>query len=145
MAVFGAVGVRPMNQAERDFMQNSVEQVYSAFVGHVAEGRNMTAGQVDSVGGGRVWSGESALRIGLIDGFGGLRDAVALAADRAGVADDFRIVSPEESPDRLTQLLKLFSAETRAELNTRIAFGTPERRVSYVSTSRIHASGYKSA
>ena len=106
MAVFGAVGVRPMNQAERDFMQNSVEQVYSAFVGHVAEGRNMTAGQVDSVGGGRVWSGESALRIGLIDGFGGLRDAVALAADRAGVADDFRIVSPEESPDRLTQLLK---------------------------------------
>ena len=94
MAVFGAVGVRPMNQAERDFMQNSVEQVYSAFVGHVAEGRNMTAGQVDSVGGGRVWSGESALRIGLIDGFGGLRDAVALAADRAGVADDFRIVSP---------------------------------------------------
>ena len=70
MAVFGAVGVRPMNQAERDFMQNSVEQVYSAFVGHVAEGRNMTAGQVDSVGGGRVWSGESALRIGLIDGFG---------------------------------------------------------------------------
>ena len=84
MAVFGAVGVRPMNQAERDFMQNSVEQVYSAFVGHVAEGRNMTAGQVDSVGGGRVWSGESALRIGLIDGFGGLRDAVALAADRAG-------------------------------------------------------------
>ena len=116
MAVFGAVGVRPMNQAERDFMQNSVEQVYSAFVGHVAEGRNMTAGQVDSVGGGRVWSGESALRIGLIDGFGGLRDAVALAADRAGVADDFRIVSPEESPDRLTQLLKLFSAETRAEL-----------------------------
>ena len=63
-----------------------------------------------------MWSGESALRIGLIDGFGGLRDAVALAADRAGVADDFRIVSPEESPDRLTQLLKLFSAETRAEL-----------------------------
>lgn len=37
---------------------------------------------------------------------------MALAADRAGVADDFRIVSPEESPDRLTQLLKLFSAET---------------------------------
>ena len=104
-----------MNQAERDFMQNSVEQVYSAFVGHVAEGRNMTAGQVDSVGGGRVWSGESALRIGLIDGFGGLR--MRWPGGRPGRRGGrFRIVSPEESPDRLTQLLKLFSAETRAEL-----------------------------
>ena len=96
MAVFGAVGVRPMNQAERDFMQNSVEQVYSAFVGHVAEGRNMTAGQVDSVGGGRVWSGESALRIGLIDGFGGSDEVVYLRPNKGSIT-----ILPWRFPDRL--------------------------------------------
>lgn len=86
MTVFGAVGVRPLSSAERQFMQNGVERVYETFVGHVAEGRNMSVAAVDSIGGGRVWSGIDAVRIGLVDGFGGLREAIALAADRAGVA-----------------------------------------------------------
>ena len=112
MTVFGAVGVRPLSSAERQFMQNGVERVYETFVGHVAEGRNMSVAAVDSIGGGRVWSGIDAARIGLVDGFGGLREAIALAADRAGVAGDFRIVTP----DPLSQVLRMMSAESRAEL-----------------------------
>ena len=51
MTVFGAVGVRPLSSAERQFMQNGVERVYETFVGHVAEGRNMSVAAVDSIRG----------------------------------------------------------------------------------------------
>ena len=116
MSVFGVVGVRPLSPAERQFMQNSVETVYSTFVDHVAQGRNLSVEAVDEIGGGRVWSGLDAVEIGLADGFGGLTDAIALAADRAGIADDFRIVTPEDEPDRFTQIMRFMSAESRAEL-----------------------------
>jgi protease-4 len=91
---------RSPSQAELNYIQKSVEDVYATFVGHVAEGRNMTPEAVDEIGQGRVWAGGDALEIGLIDGYGGLVDALSLAADRVGVADDFRIweVTGEASP-----------------------------------------------
>jgi protease-4 len=91
---------RKPSQAELNYFQKSVEDVYSTFVGHVADGRNMTPEAVDKIGQGRVWAGGDALEIGLIDGYGGLIDALSLAADRVGVADDFRIweVTGEASP-----------------------------------------------
>ena len=53
-------GVTAMDSRELEVLQNSVENVYSLFIGHVAEGRNMTVAQVDSIGQGRVWTGISA-------------------------------------------------------------------------------------
>lgn len=116
MTVFGAVGVRPLSQSEREYMQYGVEQVYKTFVGHVAEGRNLSVEAVDSIGGGHIWSGTDALNIGLIDGFGGLKEAISFAAERAGVSGDFRIVSPATDESRLTQIVKLLSAEARAQM-----------------------------
>lgn len=116
MTVFGAVGVRPLSQSEREYMQYGVEQVYKTFVGHVAEGRNLSVEAVDSIGGGHIWSGTDALNIGLIDGFGGLKEAISFAAERAGVSEDFRIVSPATDESRLTQIVKLLSAEARAQM-----------------------------
>ena len=116
MTVFGAVGVRPLSQSEREYMQYGVEQVYKTFVGHVAEGRNLSVEEVDRIGGGHIWSGTDALGIGLIDGFGGLKEAISVAAERAGVSDDFRIVSPATDESRLTQIVKLLSAEARAQM-----------------------------
>lgn len=116
MTVFGAVGVRPLSQSEREYMQYGVEQVYKTFVGHVAEGRNLSVEAVDSIGGGHIWSGTDALGIGLIDGFGGLKEAISVAAERAGVSEDFRIVSPATDESRLTQIVKLLSAEARAQM-----------------------------
>ena len=91
---------RSPSAAELAYFQKSVEDVYSTFVGHVADGRNMTPEAVDAIGQGRVWAGDDALEIGLIDGYGGLVDAISLAADRVGVADDFRLweVVGEASP-----------------------------------------------
>lgn len=116
MTVFGAVGVRPLSQSEREYMQYGVEQVYKTFVGHVAEGRNLSVEEVDRIGGGHIWSGTDALGIGLIDGFGGLKEAISVAAERAGVSEDFRIVSPATDESRLTQIVKLLSAEARAQM-----------------------------
>ncbi len=94
--------------AERAFIQNGVEDVYRTFTGHVAEGRNLPVEEVLKIAGGRVWSGVSAMEIGLVDGFGGLKAAVELAADRAGVGEDYRVVSPEEPVSPMDQLLGSF-------------------------------------
>lgn len=80
------------------------------------EGRNLSVEEVDRIGGGHIWSGTDALGIGLIDGFGGLKEAISVAAERAGVSDDFRIVSPATDESRLTQIVKLLSAEARAQM-----------------------------
>ena len=92
---------RPLMPAERAFLQGQVEKTYGTFVEHVAAGRNMTFEQVDEIGQGRVWLGTEAKKNGLVDGFGGLSDAVALAADRAGIAADFRVYEILSEPIRL--------------------------------------------
>jgi protease-4 len=97
---------RSPSKDEMKFFQKGIEQVYTTFVGHVAEGRNMTTEAVDEIGQGRVWSGTDAVRLGLADGIGGLYDAIAIAADRAGVAEDFRVW---EVTDETTGLVSFLS------------------------------------
>lgn len=76
---------RPMNSYEQEVMQRSIETVYTDFVSKVASGRKMSVYSVDSIGQGRVWSGNSALRIGLVDEIGGLEEAIKGAAELAGI------------------------------------------------------------
>jgi protease IV len=77
--------LRPMNPYEKEMMQMSVEKIYGDFVSRVASGRKMSPGSVDSIGQGRVWSGTSAMKIGLVDEIGGLTEAVQGAAKLAGI------------------------------------------------------------
>jgi protease-4 len=70
----------PMDDKYRTLATESVEQTYKTFISRVAQGRKMTLAQVDSIGQGRVWSGEQAIKIGLVDKIGGLDDALAEAA-----------------------------------------------------------------
>ncbi len=101
---------RAVSQAEREYIQQGVEEVYATFVDHVSRGRNLRVQQVDSLAGGRVWSGVSALQNGLIDAYGGLREAILLAADRAGVGDDYRVTTPSIPEDRLSMILDMLMA-----------------------------------
>lgn len=106
---------RPMNSYEKEMMQISIEQIYSDFVNKVASGRNMTAHAVDSIGQGRVWSGTSAQKIGLIDSIGGLYDAIKGAAQLAAI----RIYSIRELPvleDPYVKLLTQLSGEIRINI-----------------------------
>ena len=81
---------RPLTQEERAIIQNQVERVYDKFITHVAEGRNMSKEEVDSIGQGRVWTGIDALELGLVDVMGGMEDAITIAADMAEL-ESYRI------------------------------------------------------
>lgn len=82
---------RGVTSTEREFIMKGIEQVYTTFVNHVADGRNMTFDSVDAIGQGRVWTGNDGKRIGLVDQIGGLHEAIAIAADKAECIDDFMV------------------------------------------------------
>ena len=107
--------VRPLSTDERTYLQNQVERTYRTFVDHVADGRNMTFDQVDAIGQGRVWLGVNARENGLVDGFGGLSDALALAVDRAGIGEDFEIREIVSEPTPFGTLLSMFSTQARTD------------------------------
>ncbi len=109
-------GTHSPSAAELAYFQTGVEEVYTTFVNHVAEGRNMTTEAVDAIGQGRVWSGIDAEQIGLVDGFGGLVDALALAADRAAVGDDYRVWEVTATPTGIEALFAGFAAQVRTRV-----------------------------
>lgn len=98
----------PLDAAETEYMQKSVEVIYDAFLANVAEGRDMTPGQVDEIAQGRVWTGADALRIGLVDEIGTLSDALRFAAQAGGNGDlaSWQIVTYPKAPSTLDMLLE---------------------------------------
>ncbi len=85
------LGVRKITDAERKALLRSVDKVYETFTSRVSNGRNLPMERVLDIAQGRVWSGTRAVELGLVDGNGGLREAIAVAADRAGIIDNFRV------------------------------------------------------
>ena len=71
--------------------QTSTEDTYQRFLRLVADGRDMTVDEVDQIAGGRVWSGEQALSLGLVDSLGDLDDALDAAASLAGLEEYQRV------------------------------------------------------
>ena len=83
---------RPLTAEETQILQTQINRIYDTFVQRVADGRGLTKEQVDSIGQGRVWSGQQALERGLVDRLGSIDDAIAAAASKAGL-DDYRLVT----------------------------------------------------
>jgi protease-4 len=106
---------RSMNVYEKEVMQSSIEKVYSDFVSKVASGRKISFESVDSIGQGRVWSGEKAQKIGLVDELGGLKDAVKGAALLAGL-ESYSIRELPAVEDPYMRLLNQISGEVRLSL-----------------------------
>jgi protease-4 len=77
----------PLDEKFKAVTLESVENIYKTFVSHVAEGRKMSIAQVDSIAQGRVWSGEQAVKIGLVDKIGGLKEALNEAAHLAKIKE----------------------------------------------------------
>ena len=98
---------RGVTSSERAQIMKGIEQVYTTFVNHVADGRNMTFDSVDAIGQGRVWTGADGKRIGLVDQIGGLHEAIAIAADKAECIDDFMV---RESMGEQTPFAALLSS-----------------------------------
>ena len=73
---------------ERQLLQNWVDDTYQTFLEHVASNRDLTVTEVDSLAQGRVWTGERAHELGLVDVLGGLPEAISIAAESAGLEED---------------------------------------------------------
>ncbi|MFT7628600.1 MAG: protease-4 [Ulvibacter sp.] len=98
---------RPLSNFERNKIQKGVEDIYSTFITHVSEGRNMSTEAVDEIGQGRIWTGYNAKDIGLIDTYGGLEKAIDIAAYLAKL-EDYRIISLPKKKNPIEELsLKL--------------------------------------
>lgn len=111
---------RPLDPAAAEAMQLGIEHGYRRFLEVVARARGMTVEDVDAVARGRVWTGEAASRLGLVDKLGDLDDAIAAAAARAGV-DDYGVVWPEAGESLEQRLLRRL---LRAGEDLGIAFGS---------------------
>lgn len=94
---------RPFTAEEMSLLNGYVSRGYQLFLKRVAAGRKMSVDQVDQVAQGRVWLGRDAQKIRLIDGFGGVDDAVAKAAKLAKLDDYHRAVYPA-NPSWMEQL-----------------------------------------
>ncbi|RFZ85538.1 signal peptide peptidase SppA [Mucilaginibacter terrenus] len=87
---------RPLSPEERALLQKSVNHGYDTFTKAVANGRHKTQEYINSIGQGRVWTGEQALKIGLVDRLGNISDAVNAAAKKAGISDYKLVNYPEQ-------------------------------------------------
>ncbi len=105
---------RKMSDYERGVIQKGVEDIYSGFISHVAEGRGMKVAEVDSIGQGRVWSGEDAQKIGLVDVLGGLETTIGFAAKKAGLENYGIKTFPKK--DKMEMIIENLVSETKASL-----------------------------
>ena len=96
---------RTMTAEEAEIMQSYVNEGYSLFLQRCADGRGMSVEAIDSIAQGRVWTGEKAVQLGLVDEIGDLDRAVAIAADMAGVKE-YSVESYPEVKDIMTLLLE---------------------------------------
>jgi protease IV len=106
---------RPMDAQEKMVMQREVDRIYDVFTSHVAEGRNMDVKKVDEIGQGRVWTGDDAVKIGLVDTIGYLNDAIKIAAHMANL-DHYRITNLPKLEDPIDKILKELSGGVKLSM-----------------------------
>ena len=87
---------RPLSAEERAILQNNVNHGYDDFTKAVAEGRHKTQAYINSIGQGRVWTGEQAVKIGLVDRLGNINDAIWSAAKKANIKKYKIVPYPEQ-------------------------------------------------
>ena len=103
LADFGSMA-RPFNSDERAIMQRYINQGYTIFIQRCADGRQMSTADIEAVAQGRVWTGEMALDLGLIDLLGDIELAKEIAAEKAGI-ESYTLISYPEEQDPFAMLL----------------------------------------
>ncbi|WP_158859139.1 signal peptide peptidase SppA [Lunatibacter salilacus] len=104
---------RDMRPEEEAIFQRMVEEGYETFLSRVTEGRQMSKEELLPLASGRVWSGVQAQQNGLVDLLGGLEEAIEIAAAKAEVADDYRVVYYPEQKSFFEKLLSEFSRDVQ--------------------------------
>jgi len=81
----------PLTEYEKEIFQKDTEDAYETFTEKAAQGRGMTIEDLKKVASGRIWSGKEAFENGLVDELGGIDRSVEIAAEAAGIGDDYKI------------------------------------------------------
>jgi protease-4 len=100
---------RPRSEAELAVLQRGTDAVYEAFLARVSTARSLSTDSVRTIAEGRVWSGEDAMRIGLVDSIGGLDAALKSAASLAKITGDYDVREyprVKSATEKLTELLE---------------------------------------
>lgn len=126
-----------LDEVQMAAMNESITDIYEDFVSLVADGRGMTYDEVDAIARGRVWTGQDALEIGLVDELGNLQDAIDAAAEMAGLdsleQDD--VVYLPEAKDPLQQFIEdLAGAEMLTE--ALVQSGLPRNQLEHILAVR---------
>ena len=111
---------RPRTEAELAVLQRGTDAVYEAFITRVSTARKLTPDSVRAIAEGRVWSGEDAMRIGLVDSIGGLDAALKSAATLAKITGDYDVREyprVKSATEKLTELLDNKSAPVAAAIS----------------------------
>jgi protease-4 len=112
---------RPATVDELTIVQESVDRIYEQFLGVVGSGRKMKRDDVHEIAQGRVWSGSRARKLGLVDSFGGLRDAIAEASKQANLKEPGIVQFPGLHEDRRSLAEMVLSDDEESPLFTRTA------------------------
>ena len=105
---------RPLNEVERQILQQQINEGYENFTGKAAEGRGMDIETLKEVASGRVWSGIEAKNNGLVDELGGLQTAIDIAAEMAEL-DDYSVRYYPKQKDFYEMLFDTFGASARTK------------------------------
>ena len=99
--------LQTLTEKDKAILQMGTENVYQKFISKVSANRNMTLEEVDKIAQGKVWIGEKALEIGLIDVLGDQKAAIEAAAELANISDDYDIIFVERD-DPFSEFTKAF-------------------------------------
>ena len=113
---------RPFNEEEMRYLNNYIDRGYALFRSRVAQGRKMKVEQVEKIAQGRVWLGQDALKVKLVDELGGLDKAVAKAAQLAKLKEYHTAAYPGKT-SWVDQLLNNLSGESYINTQARQALG----------------------
>lgn len=109
------ISSRPLTTYERNVLQNYVNQGYETFLSRVIAGRGLSHDELHAIAQGRVWTGEDAQKIGLVDVLGGLEDAIQIAARKAGV-DKYNIVEYPTIKNPIEELFTQLTGSVKARI-----------------------------
>jgi protease-4 len=102
---------RPLDPAIADIGQQYIENGYQDFLSRVAQARKLTVEQVDKIARGRIWSGEDAKGLGLVDELGGIDQAIESAAKRAKLEKGYRVWYVEKEKTLRERVMSMLAAE----------------------------------
>ncbi len=106
---------RSLTEVEKDIWQKQTNEIYEIFTAKAASGRHMSQEDIKKIASGRVWTGSQAKDNGLVDVLGGLDDAIKLAAQKGGVASDYKLRYYPKQKNFLEKLMGDFEQNNKAK------------------------------